>query len=308
MMSQPLSERWIYAMLVYTTCVWGANVVAVKAMARHFGVVQLSAIRMWVAFACIALICQFGRHRIPLLTRAQLPWVAAAGTLMIYGHQVLLTQGLAWSSATHGALILGLNPTLSVLLGALVFGERLTGARMLGVALGLLGASVVVINRSGAQLHLGGPGDAVLLLSMLAYVAAGACIRCVVGQLHPLVIGFYIHLVGAGLLTLHMAFEPGFPATASWSPSASVWLLILFSGLFSTALGNVAWNYGISRIGLGRTSMFINLLPVSGLLFAVAFLGETLRLVHLIGLACVLAGTWLAVRGTRPSPGTAALS
>ena len=72
--------------------------------------------------------------------------------------------------------------------------------------------------------------------------------------------------------------------------------MILFSGLFSTAIGNLTWNHGISRPGLGRTSMFVNLLPISGALFAVPFLDEVIRASHLIGLVRVLSGTWVAVK------------
>lgn len=307
-MVKPSSERWVYALLIYTACVWGANVVMLKSMTSYFAIVPLSSLRMWVAFFCIAAICRIGGQRVVCLGRTQLGWVAAAAALMIYAHQLMLSQGLAWSTATNGALILSLNPVLSVLLGAAMFSERLNGARLAGVALGLVGAAVVVLNRSSADLRFTGMGDALLFASMLVYVAAGACIRRVIDQLHPMVIGYYMHLIGAVMLTAHAAFTPSFREPASWFPSAWAWLLILFSGLFSTAIGSLAWNYGISRLGLGRTSMFINLLPISGLLFAVAFLDEDIRASHLIGFVCVLSGTWLAVKPNRPVPSASAVS
>lgn len=300
------SDRWVYALLIYTACIWGANVVMLKTMTAWFEIVHLSAIRMWLAFFCMAAFCRLGRQPVTRLGRSQLAWVAAAAALMIYAHQLMLSQGLAWSTATNGALILSLNPVLSVLLGAVLFSERLTGARLAGVVLGLVGAAVVVLNRNSAELRFTGVGDALLLASMLVYVAAGACIRRVVGQLHPMVIGYHMHLIGALMLTVHAAFTPSFWDRDAWFPSAGAWALILFSSLFSTAIGNLAWNYGIARLGLARTSMFVNLLPISGLLFAVAFLGEAIRAPHLIGFACVLCGTWLAVR--RRHKGLAALA
>lgn len=305
-MTRAAAERRACAWLVYTACVWGANVVVLKAMANEFAIVHLSAIRMAVAFVCIAAICRFTGHRIVRLTRAEFGWLSAAAALMIYGHQLLLTQGLALSSATNGALALSLNPVLSVLLGAALFGERLSFVRVAGVTLGLLGAGVVVLNRSGAELHISGWGDGLLIASMVVYVAAGACIRHVAGRIHPLVIGFYMHLFGTLMLTVHAAFTPSFWQADAWFPSAGVWLLVLLSALFSTAIGNLAWNNGISRLGLARTSMFINLLPLSGLLAAVVFLHETLHPAHAVGFACVLAGTWLALRDGPAAP--AALS
>jgi drug/metabolite transporter (DMT)-like permease len=297
-------ERWIVALLLYTVGIWGANVVMMKVMTEHFHTVHLSAIRMAAAFACIAAICKATGRHIPRPTRSQLGWVAAAGALMIYAHQLMLTQGLAWSTATNGALALSLNPLLSVLLGALLFGERLRLAGAAGVLLGLVGAAIVVLSRSGVDLRFNGAGDALLICAMVVYVAAGACIRRVTDSLHPLVIGYWMHLIGAAMLIAHAAFTPAFWDSEAWSPGLAPWVLIAVSALCSTALGNLAWNYGISRLGLGRTSMFINLLPISGLACAVLFLGEVLRPEHAIGFALVLCGTWLAVRQrvTPPPP------
>jgi drug/metabolite transporter (DMT)-like permease len=294
------------ALLLYTVGIWGANVVMMKMMTEHFHTVHLSAIRMAAAFFCIAAICRATGRNIPRLTRSQLGWVAGAGALMIYAHQLMLTQGLAWSTATNGALALSLNPLLSVLLGALLFGERLRLAGAAGVLLGLVGAAIVVLSRSGVDLRFNGAGDALLICAMVVYVAAGACIRRVTDSLHPLVIGYWMHLIGAAMLIAHAAFTPAFWDSQAWFPGVAPWVLIAVSALCSTALGNLAWNYGISRLGLGRTSMFINLLPISGLACAVLFLGEVLRPEHAIGFALVLCGTWLAVRKraapSSPSP------
>jgi drug/metabolite transporter (DMT)-like permease len=45
--------------------------------------------------------------------------------------------------------------------------------------------------------------------------------------------------------------------------------------------------------------MFINLMPVSALAFAVVFLGEVLRIEHAIGFTLLLTGTWLCVSRRR---------
>ena len=56
------------------------------------------------------------------------------------------------------------------------------------------------------------------------------------------------------------------------------------------------WSYGIARIGLGRTATFLNLMPLSALAMAVAFLGEKLIPPHIAGFLLVLTGTWLVNR------------
>lgn len=293
-------EGWVVALLVYTVVIWGANVVMIKLMAAHFEAVHLSAIRTVAAFAFIAALARLTGFRPRRLPGRDLVGLAAAAALMVYAHQILLTQGLAWSSATNGGLALSLNPLLSVLFGAMLFGERLGAPGVAGVAMGLAGAAVVILNRTGAELRFHGMGDGLLLLSMLVYVAAGVFVRRLSQRLSAVAIAWWMHLIGAAMLLAHAGFQPEFWNAQAWTPGVGPWVLIGVSALFSTAIGGLGWSYGISRLGLGRTAVFLNLLPVATLATAVTFLDEKLRPEHVIGFALVLTGTWLAVNARRP--------
>lgn len=292
-------DGWVAAMLVYTVVIWGANVVMIKLMTAHFETVHLSAIRTVLAFGFIAALARLIGFRSQRLKLPEVLGLTAAAALMVYAHPLLLTQGLAWSSATNGGLALSLNPLLSVLLGAALFGERLGALGAAGVVMGLLGAAVVILNRTGAELRFHGMGDALLLLSMLVYVAAGVFMRRLSERLSAVAIVYYMHLIGAVMLLAHAAVLPGFWNTEAWTPGIAPWLLVGASALFSTAMGGLGWSYGISRLGLGRSTVFLNLLPVSTLATAVMFLGETLRPEHAVGFGLVLSGTWLAVHSRR---------
>jgi drug/metabolite transporter (DMT)-like permease len=290
----------VVALLVYTVVIWGANVVMIKLMTAYFETVHLSAVRTALAFVFIAALARLTGFRPQRLKRSDFLGLSAAAALMVYAHQLLLTQGLAWSSATNGGLALSLNPLLSVLLGAALFGERLGALGAGGVVMGIVGAAVVILNRTGAELRFHGVGDALLLLSMLVYVAAGVFVRRLSQRLSAVAIAWWMHLIGGVMLIVHAAFQPEFWSAQAWARGLSPWLLICVSALFSTAIGGLGWSYGISRLGLGRTAVFLNLLPVSTLATAVTFLDEKLRPEHVVGFALVLAGTWLAVHTRRP--------
>jgi drug/metabolite transporter (DMT)-like permease len=302
-------NRRVVAVLVYTVAAWGANVVVIKAMTAHFEAVHLAALRTVVAFAFIALVARLAAgFRPERIGRRDFLELSAAALLMVYAHQILLTQGLAWSTATNGGLALSLNPLLSLLLGAVLFGERLGAGGVAGVVMGIAGAAFVILNRSGAELRLHGAGDALLFASMLAYVGAGAFMRSLSKRLSPVAIAWHMHWIGGVMLVTHAALLPAFWTADAWDVELTPWLLILASGLFSTALGGLGWSYGISRLGLGRTAVFLNLLPVSTLVTAVLFLGEQARPAHALGFLLVLCGTWLAVHPRRVAASARAAS
>lgn len=123
---------------------------------------------------------------------------------------------------------------------------------------------------------------------------AGVFMRRLSGRLSAVAITWHMHWIGGAMLVGHAALQPAFWTAQAWPAEPLPWLLIGLSGFLSTALGGLGWSYGISRLGLGRTAVFLNLLPVSTLVTAVAFLGEVVRPAHLVGFLLVLGGTWLA--------------
>lgn len=283
-----------YGVLAYAVLIWGANVSVIKLLTTDLPALPLSALRMILALLCICVICLLrGQHLVRIGWR-DWGWLIGAGGLMVYAHQIFLAQGVATSSATNGALILGLNPIFSVLLGYLLLGERQTRRSLVGIALGLTGAALVVLH--GGALHLGASGDTALFAALFTYVAAGVCIRRVSAAVPPLLLGLYMHVVGAVLLAAHVALTEPQVVWRLPGLDAEFWWLVAISAFFSTALGNLSWAYGIATIGLSRSSVFLNWLPISGVLFAVLFLHEPLGLWRISGLVCVVLGTYIALR------------
>ena len=71
------------------------------------------------------------------------------------------------------------------------------------------------------------------------------------------------------------------------------WSLILFSGVAASAIGNLIWNRSIGILGISRTALFLNWVPLFAISFAVAFLGEPFSWWLAFGFGCVVCGTWL---------------
>ena len=73
----------------------------------------------------------------------------------------------------------------------------------------------------------------------------------------------------------------------------SGWLALGYLIVFATALGQQAWLYGVKGIGPSRAGVFVNLIPVSALVFSALILGERIGLKEVAGIVLILAGVWL---------------
>jgi drug/metabolite transporter (DMT)-like permease len=290
----------IYLQLMFVMATWGLNIVSIKYLTQHMDIRVLAALRIAVAFVAVTLIVKARRGRIPRLGRVELAWVALAGFLVVYAHQTALVYGLQFSSAANGTLLMATSPLLSALLAALFYRERLTWLRIAGALLGLAGVAMVVVG-SGAQIGLTGWGDAIVFLAVAVFVFGGLVIQRISRTLDPLAMLWYMYLAGGLMLMAHAAMTPSSYDADNWSMTWWPWLVLLFSAVIASGVSNILWNAGIARLGISRAALFVNWLPIFGLLFAALFLDEHVTLVHVAGLACILSGTWLGLRRGAPA-------
>ena len=305
---------WPYLTPALVAVLWGFNNVLIKLLATQMAPVPLVAYRM--VAACLFLVpAAWVCH--PAWRPSARTWGLAAltGGLIVVVHQVLLTYGMGLSPAGVGTLILSLNPPTTSLLAALAFRERLTPSRVAGVAIGMAGVWLAVLGQPGR--HAPAPGDPNLLGelllagAMLSYVVASLVIQ-VASRKEPVLaftalsqalgVAGLLALMGAGLVPGQAAAQPGAVSLGG----AAFWALVLASGAVSTGLGNFLWNQSIQWLGAGRTSMFLNGMPLSGMLAAGLLLGEPVGWAQVAGLACVMAGVALGVappRARRQGPG-----
>ena len=74
--------------------------------------------------------------------------------------------------------------------------------------------------------------------------------------------------------------------------AASV-LGLAYLGVFPALLAYIFWNRAVAEVGPNVAGMFMHLMPVFVSLLAIAFLGETLKLYHLAGMALILGGVYM---------------
>ncbi len=286
------------ALLLATMAVWGLNITAVKLVLERQAPMPVAAVRMIIAAVFLSFALRaWMRRPWPRLARRQWLWLAGCGALMIYANQILFTEGVLRTTAVNAALILALNPLVAALLAAVALRERPSAQRLVGVALGFGGVAAVVLHRPGAALGAPGPGDLLMLASVVTWIGGGAMVQRVGARIDSATISWVVYSVGATLLVLHLAIVP---SPLHWAAlTLRDVALLLFSGLLSTGVGALVWNRALVTLGVARTALYAYWVPIFGVLFAVLVLGEPVTVWHGVGLAGVLGGTWLGTRRQR---------
>jgi drug/metabolite transporter (DMT)-like permease len=270
---------------------WGINVPIAKYLTTLFQPILLGTLRMLIACLVFTGIVLCSRSRLPKIERSQWAILIVCGVLMVYLNQYFFATGIAVSSVTNTALISALGPLVSSLLAALAFRERLSGTRMLGIALGMGGVAAVILQRPSAGLQPAGFGEVMIFAGVLSFAIGGILVQRLARRMDSLAMSLMIHLAGTFFLVLHSVLTG--VEVHELFPGGGAWGLLLFSGIFATALANLLWNRSIAKLGVGRTALYLNWVPLFAIAAGAAFFGEPLSWWHGFGLLCVAGGTWL---------------
>jgi drug/metabolite transporter (DMT)-like permease len=289
-----LSPRaWAVLALLTANVIWGTTFVATKSMLERIPPLTIASSRFAIAMLVLLfLLAWLGRR--PVLDRTT-ALMGLVGVLVVYACQNL---GLAYTDAANGALIHGAIPIFTVLVAAPVLGERLSGLRLLGVTLSLLGVAAVVLRGSVEGLGLSLLGDGLVLVSALGLAVYLVLGRRAYGADNSLELVSGVAIFGLLFLLPPSAVELGLRGMER--PALADFLGLAYLGAAASALAFVLWAFGLQHLEAGQAAVFANLNPLVGLIAAAIVLGEPVAWAQLAGGALILIGVWLVTRPLAP--------
>ena len=209
-------------------------------------------------------------------------------------YNAFFTYGMKLTEPATGSLIIAANPVMTTLLARFWKNEQVSPIRWLGIAFAFVGLAVIVLEGSLNNLRRLqiAPGNLILLVAPFLWAAYSIRSRDLLSRMPA---GVFTAAVVAFSLPPQLAAAVLQFDGWQWGSNTNYWLSIAYLGVLSTGVAYMFWNRGVSLIGAARSSIFVNLIPVTALLISVV-LGQGLLPFHLAGGAVVVAGVFLATR------------
>ncbi|MHB1331841.1 MAG: DMT family transporter [Sulfuriferula sp.] len=218
-------------------------------------------------------------------TRAALNAYVAAGA-GIFGAMLLVYWGARYVPSGLIAVLFGLIPLFTGLIGVWMSGaERLTPAKLAGIALGLAG--LIVIFGAGAKISAQALPAIAAILAAVAIQATSLVWVKRTGATVPvlaLTTGALTLVVGL-LLPLWLML---FGHVPQWSMRAG--LSMLYLGIFGSVAGFSLYFYVTKHLQAGQVALITLITPVSALLLGQTLNGERPGLDVWLGTALILLG------------------
>jgi drug/metabolite transporter (DMT)-like permease len=295
--SEPLSRTAAYVVLAALVLIWGVNWPIMKLVVQAMPPLWFLVTRLTVGAICLfAFLVATGRLALP--TRADWPVVLSVSVFQMWLFIGLTTIGVQFIPAGRSAIISYTSPLWVLPAAVLLFGERLTRWKLLGMVLGL-GGLIVLLNPASIDWS----DSKALLGNFLLLIAAG---MWAVAILHTR--RHHWHLSPLQLAPFQMALliiPGGVVAWAVEGPFRAEWsrqliAMLVYNGPIATAFAFWA-SVSIQR-ALPSTTVSLSYLavPATGLIASTLWLGEALPFSLTVGGVLILFGVGaIAIGDTR---------
>jgi drug/metabolite transporter (DMT)-like permease len=278
---------------------WGTSFVATKLALRELSPITLVFVRFTMGSLLLAgLLRHRGGRFVP--SRDTWAWLALMGFVGVFVHQLLQVHGLKLTSAVTTGWLIGLIPLWTAVLSRIVLGERMSRQKIAGLAVGFLGAILLITRGEISPRLLSLPatrGDLLVLLSTLNWA-----VYSVLGHGTLRKLGAVRATAGAMILGWLM-LAPLFLTQQGWRElghvSAAGWGSLVFLGVGCSGLGYLFWYGGLEHLEASSVASFLYLEPLVTLAAAALVLGERPGALTLLGGLIVLAGVWMVQKAPR---------
>jgi drug/metabolite transporter (DMT)-like permease len=281
-----------YACLAGSMALVGSYVGLSKLLVATFPIFLLAGLRFALAAVAMAGWVRRGLTEAPLSPRDRtlLFWESFLGNFLF---SISMLYGVAATSALAAGVVMAAIPAAVALLSRLFLAERIAPRVVASIVLAVGGIALLAFARA-APGSTPAPwwGYGLLLMAVFceaSYVVIG---KRLAAQVSPKRISALINLWGLALvapLALWQAPSFGWAAVA-----VSQWALLLFYALAASVVTVWLWMRGLQQVAAPQAGVFTVLLPIAAAVTGVVLLGETFTPLHLLAMACSLAGLMLA--------------
>ena len=192
------------------------------------------------------------------------------------------------SSSMAGLLIAAVPIVSAIFAWRLGIDDRITGNRVLGLAIGIVGvASLVGLDVTGSELF----SVALIAITVVGYALGPIIVSQKLSQAPALAV------IAMAMVINSVIYAPfAFISRPTESVPMNVWLSVAVLGAVCTALTFILFFSLVAEVGPARTTVITYINPAVAVILGILVLSEPITLGLIIGFPLILLGSFLATR------------
>ena len=270
-------------LIILVVVIWGFNFVAIKWGVEDVDPYIMTAFRFFLTAIPIIFFVKKPNIKLRILALYGIIFGGGLWGLVNYAISLGTPSGLS-------SLILQASAFMSIIAGAMLFKEKITKDKIIGIMLSLIGFLIIIYDNYDSEKSIKLYG---ILLILLAALSWSLCNMIIKKYKPDNVISFTVWsslFVPVPILLLAYIDNSSNFISLFTSIGLQGYSSIVFQALITTLFGYSIWTSAINKYGLSIVAPYSLIVPISGIFFAWLLYGETLTSIEVLGSLIILTG------------------
>lgn len=274
--------------------IWAFSFIWTRVAIHSFPPMTLIMLRLIIASVLLYLVAKAGRKFQPL-RRQDFKLFLLLAFFEPFLYFVGETFGLTMVESTLAAVIVSTIPLFAPLLAYVVLRERVGWASIGGIIVSLIGVFFVIYEPTGG-FQANPWGVALMFLAVFSAICYATILRKIPTHYTTYNVIFYQSLLGL-VFFIPTFFLTDFSNIQSIKITNEGIMSLLMLGVFASVVAFVLFAGAVRQVGVTRTNVFVNLIPVFTAVFSWLLLDEKLTLIKWFGILIVVFGLFVSQWG-----------
>lgn len=287
-------KTWAHLSLLGANIIYGLNYSIAKAvMPDHIKPFALVSLRS-ISAAALFWITSLFIPKEPV-TRKDLLFLFGCSFFGVVINQTLFLVGLDMTTPVNSSIILSTNPIFAFIFAALILKERITFLKATGLAIGLSGVLLLILQNGVPDLSSKTfLGDIYTMVNTISWAFYTVIIKRMLEKYHPVTVMKWTFLFGM-LTNIPAGYHQW--STMDWSTiPLTAWLEIGFVIVGATYLGYLLITFGLRRLSPTIVSTYTYIQPIIAAYLATIMGQDHITIVMIVSALLIFAGVFVVSR------------
>jgi len=230
------------------------------------------------------------------LKKKHFPLLIALAFLEPFIYSLCEIYGIELTSSGIAAIIISTIPITIAIANFFYLKEKLSPLNLFGIVISFAGIGIIIIDKS-FKLYASYSGILFLSGSVIAATISGFILKKLTEHYTIPTIISYQNIISAVLFTPFFIYY--YPKIIIVEFDAENIISLLSLAIFASIVAFSLYTYGITKIGLTKTMVFTNLIPIFTVIIAYFYFKEIVTVQKAMGILVVIAGLFFSQRQRR---------
>lgn len=284
--------------LALAMLIWGSSFVVLKIAVNEMPPMFVVFVRLLIGSVAFLVVWPWLRQGFNY-QKGDWKWLGGMALFEPCLYFLFEAEALRHTSAGQAGMVTAILPIMVAVAAFFFLGERNNKRQWAGFFIALLGVIWMTVTADESD-QAPNPllGNFLEFMAMCMAVGYTLLVKHLTKRYSPFVITATQSFIGA-IFFLPLALWTSIPGNISMSGLAS----LIYLGLVVTLGAYGLFNFALSHIKASTATSYVNLLPVTSLMFSILFLGERLLTTQWVAIAVIFLGVYLSQDRSPRYPG-----